>query len=305
MPSLRQLEYLIALDDLRHFRRAAERIGISQPTLSAQIKVLEEALGVQLLERGRSAVILTDVGQRVVEIARRVVADVQEIRDVAKASATAFAGIMRLGIAPTIGPYLLPHVVPGLHRAYSELKLYIREVIPRSLPGDLVEGRHDVIITPLPIARQDIETVALFREPLLVAVPADHPLSSYNELKRTDLKQQSILALEAGHQLHEQVEAICEEVGAVILFDFEGTSLDTLRQMVGMGMGLSILPGLYVNSELEKDKAVVVKTLKGRALWRTVGMAARRNSPRKVEFQRLAQHIRDAVRQNFPDFMVL
>lgn len=305
MPTLRQLEYLIAIEESRHFRRAAERIGISQPTLSAQIKALEDDLGVQLLERGRSAVIVTEAGQQIIEIAKRVTRDVQELRDIAKKSATAFSGVIRLGVPPTIGPYLLPHVVPGLHRAYSELKLYIREAIPRSLPGDLMEGRHDLIITPLPLARRDIDAVPLFREPLLVAVPADHRLASQSELDRTDLKGQSILALEAGHQLHEQVEAICEEVGATLQFDFEGTSLDTLRQMVAMGMGLSILPGLYVRSELKKDKAVVVKTLKSRAIYRTIGMASRRNSPRAGEFLRFADHIRDAVRRSFPDFLVL
>lgn len=305
MPTIRQLEYLIALDDMRHFRKAAERAGVSQPTLSAQIKSLEDTLGVQLLERGRSSVLLTDAGQRIVEIARRVTSGVQEIRDVAKRSATSFAGVIRLGVAPTIGPYLLPHVVPALHKSYSDLKLYIREAIPSALPGDLVDGRHDIIMTPLPIGRRDIETIPIFREPLLVAVPSDHSLSQHPELKRTDLRDQSILALEAGHQLHEQVEAICEEVGAAILFDFEGTSLDTLRQMVGMGMGLSILPGLYVNSKLDNESAVVLKTLRGRALSRTIGLAIRRNSSRRGEFEKLADHVREAVRRNFPDFLIL
>lgn len=305
MPTLRQLEYLIAIEESRHFRRAAERLGISQPTLSAQIKTLEARLGVALFERSRSAVILTEPGQRIAEIARRVCRDVQEIRDAAKRSATAFSGLIRLGVPPTIGPYLLPHVVPGLHRAYGELKLYIREALPRSLPGDLVEGRHDVLIITLPLARRDIEAEPLFREPLLVAIPADHALAAQPELQRAELKGQSILALEAGHQLHEQVEAIASEVGATIQFDFEGTSLDTLRQMVGMGMGLSILPGLYVRSELEKDKGVVVRPLKGRVLSRTVGMAWRRESPRAGEFRQLSEHIRQAVKRNFPDFMII
>lgn len=304
LPTLRQLEYLIAIEECRHFRRAAERLGVSQPTLSAQIKALEDRLGVTLFERSRSAVILTEAGQQILEIARRVAHDVQQIRDVAKRNATAFSGVIRLGVPPTIGPYLLPHVVPTLHRAYAALKLYIREALPRSLPGDLIEGRHDVLILPLPIDRQDIEAAPLFREPLLVALPADHKLAEQMELHRADLKGQSILALEPGHQLYEQVEAICEEVGATIQFDFEGTSLDTLRQMVGMGMGLSILPGLYVRSELEKDKGVVVRSLKGRAISRTIGIAWRRRSPREAEFLKLSDHIRMAVRRHFPDFMV-
>jgi LysR family hydrogen peroxide-inducible transcriptional activator len=304
LPSLRQLEYLITVDEMRHFRRAAQRLSVSQPTLSAQIKALEERLGVQLLERSRSSVILTDAGQQIVEIAKRITRDVQQIRDVAKRSEHAFSGVIRLGVPPTIGPYLLSHVVPRLHRTYSELKLYIREAIPTSLPSDLIEGRHDVLIVPLPLTRQDIETEALFREPLFVALPADHPLAREGELNRADLRAQSILALETGHHLHEQVEAICEEVGAQIQFDFEGTSLDTLRQMVGMGMGLSILPGLYVRSELDKDESVVVKTLKGRTLYRTIGTAWRKGSPKSAEYRQLSDYIREAVRRNFDDFHV-
>ena len=145
----------------------------------------------------------------------------------------------------------------------------------------------------------------LFREPLYLAVASDSDLASREHIERKDLRGRSIIALETGHQLREQVDAICNEFGAVLLTDFEGTSLDTIRQMVGMGMGLSFLPGLYVQSNLSKDAAVRTVELKGRALYRTIGIMWRHTSARKDEFVRLAGHIRETVKRNFPKFQLL
>lgn len=305
MPSLRQLEYLITLHGTRHFRRAAETNGVSQPTLSAQLKVLEERLGVQLVERDRSSVIFTPVGEDIVRVAKRVLRDVQEIRDVAASQRGTFGGLIRLGLPPTIGPYLLPRLLPDLHKAYPDLKLYVREETPSALPGSLTDGRHDVLITPLPVAGSEFVTIPLFREPLILAIPSDHTLANRKEIDRRDLMGQAVLTLEAGHQLHEQVEAICEEFGADLMFDYEGTSLDTLRQMVGMGMGLSFLPGLYVETALGADPTVVPRTLKGRSLSRTIGLVWRNTSARIAEFEMLASYVRDTVRRDFPDFALL
>lgn len=305
MPSLRQLEYLLAVDEQRHFRRAAAKVGVSQPTLSAQLSTLEQSLGAQLVERNRSRVLLAPVGQQIVEIARRIMRDVQEIKEVATHKLGEPGGTIRLGLPPTIGPYLLPRVIPRIHRAYPELKLYVREDVPRNLPDGLDEGKYDVVIMPVPVAAEGLESVLLFREPLYLVVPADSELAQVEQIERKALKHTSILTLETGHHLREQVESLCAEFGAELRTDFEGTSLDTVRQMVGMGMGLSFLPGLYVHTTMAKDASVKPIELKGRTLYRTIGLIWRDTSARKPEFEQLAQHIRETVRKSFTKFPIL
>lgn len=305
MPSVRQLEYLLALDEMRHFRRAAEKCGASQPTLSAQLRALENKLGVQLVERSRSRVIFTSVGEQTVTIARRILQDVRGIYELAASHDGRGGGLLRMGLAPTIGPYLLPRMVPDLHTAYPMLKLYVREDLPAALPVALEEGRHDIIVMPLPVVATDLVSIPLFREPLYLALPSDHPLADKDQIQRRDLKGTAILTLEAGHQLREQVEGLCGEVGADLQSDYEGTSLDTLREMVGMGMGLSFLPGLYVNSSLGQDTAVKVKRIAGPPIYRTIGMVWRKTSIRGSEYLELADHFRNTVRRDFPEFAVL
>jgi LysR family hydrogen peroxide-inducible transcriptional activator len=180
----------------------------------------------------------------------------------------------------------------------------MREEVPHALPARLQDGHHDVIVMPLPVQGDDLRGISLFREPLYLAVPADSRLAKLEYLERRDLKGQAILTLESGHHLREQVEAICDEFGGELLSNFEGTSLDTLRQMVGMGMGVSFLPGLYVHSVLGKDKSVKVMELKGRAMYRTIGMLWRKTSARSAEFEQLADDIRETVRRNFPNCLL-
>lgn len=302
MPSIRQIEYLVALHDARHFRRAAEHVGVSQPTLSAQLKAMEERLGGQLVERNRSGVIFTPLGERILDNARRILRDVQEIRETALSYGKEFGGTIRLGLPPTIGPYLLPRMLPHLHSAYPNLRLYVREEVPHTLPRALQDGRYDVLITPLPVRGQGLESLPLFREPLFIVMASDHPIAKKREIERADLRGQSILTLEAGHQLHEQVEAMCEEFGARLRFDYEGTSLDTLRQMVGMGTNLSFLPGLYVRSVLGRDKSVKAREIKACPNFRTIGLVWRQASALGDRYQTLADYVRDTIEREFPDF---
>ena len=305
MPSLRQLEYLVAIEEHRHFRRAAEQCGVSQPTLSAQLRTLERRLGSDLVERSHSRVIMTSFGDQIAVLARRVLSDVAEMRHLAVSEGTGIGGIVRLGLPPTIGPYLLPRMIPDLHAAYPGLKLYVREDFPKALPPALEQGRHDVLVVPLPIGRKEVDTEPVFREPLYLAMASDHPLASKRRVDRRDLQGQSILTLEAGHQPHEQVEGLCAEVGADLQSDYEGTSLDTLREMVGMGMGLSFLPGLYVGSALGQDPAIKVVTLVGAPIFRTIGLVWLKSSARAEEFRTLAEHFRKTVRREFPEFAIL
>lgn len=304
MPSLRQLEYLLALGERRHFRRAAEACGVSQPTLSAQLRSLEERLGTQLVERTPSAVVLTPVGEQIATIARRMISDAEEIRQLAAGHGQGMGGLMRIGLAPTIGPYLLPKMVPNLRKSYPSLRLYVREELPTVLPEALEAGRYDVLVVPRMRERREIESRALFREPLYLVMPADHPLARRRSLTLSALRGEAVLTLEAGYQLTEQVNRICHDVGAELLSNYEGTSLDTLSEMVGMGMGLSFLPGLYVRTYLVLNSSVAIVELKGASLFRTIEIQWRKSSARTDQFETLGNHIRETVRREFSDFTV-
>jgi LysR family hydrogen peroxide-inducible transcriptional activator len=302
MPTLRQLQYFAALGECRNYRKAAELTGVSQPTLSAQLAALEERLGCDLVEHGRSPVILTAAGEELLPMVQKVLAKVQKIRDRAAKHHRRAGGVVRLGLPASIGPYLLPHVVASLHRAYPHLRLYVREGIPEALPDGLVRGIHDLLITPIPVRGEGLSCQALFREPLFLAVPAGHSFINRSDVTLKDLADQSILTLEKGHALHEQVAALCQDCGAKLLDDYEGTSLDTLRQMTGMGLGLTFLPGLYVKSTMGADESVAIVNIKGRDLNRTIGVAWRQGSPGEETYRRIASHVRDAVRHKFPGF---
>lgn len=305
MPNLRQLEYLVALADTLHFRRAAEKANTTQPTLSEQLKALETRLGAQLVERTRSRVILTPVGHQVVDIARRMLSDAEEIRALAASGGKDMAGVLRLGLPPTIGPYLLPRIVPELHRTYPGLKLYVREDLPRSLPRALEEGRHDVVLCLLPVKGAELVSEPLFREPLHLAVGPEHRLANRCSVMRTDLKDEDVLTLGPGHQLHDVVLALCDDFGARLRIDYEGTSLDTLYEMVATGLGITFLPGLYVKAIASRSSGIKTLDIDGRTIFRTVGIVWRRSSARQASYEALARVLRRLIEREFPEFSVL
>jgi LysR family hydrogen peroxide-inducible transcriptional activator len=305
MPTIRQLRYLVALSDELHFRRAAERVNVTQPTLSMQLQELERRLDAQLIERGGKAVTLTPLGREIAARARRVLGEVEDIISLAAASRHGLHGTIRLGVPPTLGPYLLPQIVPSLHEAHPDLKLYVKEGRPDDLQEQLQAGVFDLLITPLPVKHADLEVEQIFREPLLVVTARDHPLAARESITRHDLVGQSVLAIEKGHFLHEQVRDICEEFGASMLRDYEGTSLDTLRQMVGMGVGLAFLPALYVRSEIGDRGEVAVMRLSERTLHRHIGVAWRKRSAHAAQFRELTGLIRTLVARRLPEVTVL
>jgi LysR family transcriptional regulator, hydrogen peroxide-inducible genes activator len=305
VPSIRQLEYLVALADTLHFRRAAERCNTTQPTLSEQVKALEDRLGAQLFERNRTGVLLTPIGSAATEIARRILRDANELRVIAASGDATLKGVLRVGLPATIGPYLLPHVVPILHRTYPELKLYVREEVPQTLPRTLEAGGYDIIITPLPVRGDELHTVELFREPLFLTVGADHPLASKTHIERSDLEGQEILTLGPDHQLHGVVLALCQQFGANLRLDYEGTSLDMLREMVITGLGITFMPGLYVRRELTTDTGLKVMPLRGRAIHRSIGMAWRKSSARHRSFEALAEMFRTTIQSEIGDMSSL
>lgn len=297
--TLKQLRYLVALADTGHFREAAERCGISQPSLSVQLQNLEGALGLQLVERGRSGVFFTPAGREIAERGRNIMMGVQDIVDFSETARHGVAGTIRLGVKPTLGPYLLPNVVKTLHRQHPGLKLYVRESAPHDLEQELAQGVHDVILAQLPVTQSGLATERLFREPIYLAVAADHPLARRKEVSTGDLKGLPVLSLAPDYHLHDQVHALCEDFGASLVRDYEGTSLDALRQMVGMDMGATFVPALYAASEIARGTDVVALPLKGRAISRSIGLAWRKGASRAAAYVDIATVIRDIARQEF------
>lgn len=301
MTTLKQLRYLVALSETRHFRRAAENCGVTQPTLSNQIKELENDLGVQLFERGRrNQVLITPIGREIVDHARTALRVVSDIADLGKHGREWFNNTVKFGALPTVGPYLLPRLLPEVHIHYPNLKLYVREGLPSVLLDGLSHGEIDLLLFALPVAQADLVATRLFREHLWVVMPREHPLAAKSKIERSDLSDQTILALEPGHRLYEQVLEICRDIGAEISHDFEGTSLDTLRLMVGTGLGISLMPTLYVLSEVEKDPLVVARQFRFRPPTRTIGLVWRRQSARGREYQMVANLFRKILRSTAP-----
>ena len=304
MTTLKQLSYLVALSQELHFRRAAERMNVTQPTLSSQIQELEKRLNAPLVERGSSQVTLTPLGREIAKRAHYVLSDVQDIEDLAASSQHGFHGTIRVGVPPTLGPYLLPHIVPQLHTSYPKLKLYVQEGKPRDLQLELQSGALDLVISPLPIGSSDLHVERVFREPLQIVSAPDHSLATKSRIERTDLEGQQVLAMERGHHLHDQVVQLCEDFNAILLRDYEGTSLDTLRHMVGMGVGLAFLPALYVRSEIGSRGEIAVLELKNSNLFRQVGLMWRKKSVHASLFTDIANMIREIAKANLPEISV-
>lgn len=293
MPTLRQLEYFLAVAELRHFGRAAQSCNISQPTLSHQLRKLEERLGTVLIDRGSSMPELTPAGREIAERAKRVMLEIRDIRGLATRSRNQLAGIVRFGITPTLGPYLMPAIIAALHAEQPDLRLYIREGIPADQARDLVEGRLDMLVGPQPIAGEDLEILPLFNEPLSVVGPPHHALAGKARLACADLAGTRFLTLDHRHHFHQLVRAACAQFGAEILHDYEGTSLDSIHQMVGSGVGLAILPELYLRSEVGGEAMVVRLPVSDWSTSRQIAAAWRTRSANAHDYRALAMRIKD------------
>ncbi len=280
--NLRDLGYLVALADTRHFGRAAERSHVSQPTLSAQIRKLEEYLGVQLIERQPRRIALTDVGERVVERARRVLRDTAEMVEVARLSRDPLAGRLRVGLIPTVGPYLLPLVTARLRKSLPRLQLLLFEYQTEPLLARLRDGELDLGILALGVETAGLETRALFEEPFNVALPAAHALASRTTLRPEDLAGETLLLLEDGHCLREQALEVCGRVDVRETQDFRGTSLETLRQMVAAGLGVTLLPELATRGPFAGGRSIAIRPFARPVPRRTIGATWRRSSTRRA-----------------------
>jgi LysR family hydrogen peroxide-inducible transcriptional activator len=277
--TLRDLEYLVALAETRHFGRAAERCHVSQPTLSAQLRKLEDSLGVALVERRPRRVALTAAGVAVVERARRMLRDAEDIQALARSSQDPLAGQLRVGFIPTLGPYLLPRIAPRIARALPKLQLMLYEYQTAPLVERTVGGELDLAILALPADTKGLATRSMFAEAFLVAMPERHRLTAKKRVKPGELAGEKLLLLEEGHCLRDQALEVCERAGTEEQ-DFRATSLETLRQMVAAGLGITLLPRLAAEGPFASARGLVVRPFAPPAPNRVIGAAWRRSTSR-------------------------
>jgi LysR family hydrogen peroxide-inducible transcriptional activator len=289
--NLRDLRYLLALADHRHFGRAAEACHVSQPTLSTQIRKLEEELGVTLVERAPRKVMLTDAGAEIAQRARTVIAEVEQMREIARCAHDPESGTLRLGLFPTLGPYLLPHVVGPLRARYPKLELLLVEEKTDALLARLREGRIDAAVLALPVDDEGLEHAALFDEPFLLAVPEGHRLAARGRrpLTMASLRSEHLLLLEDGHCMREQALDVCQLAGAGEKDGFRATSLETLRQMVAAGVGMTLLPVLAVKPPVPPQPNLHLLPFASPAPKRRIALFWRRSSARAGFLRGLAK----------------
>jgi len=299
------MSYFVSVADSGSFRRAADLLEITQPTLTAQIASLEERLGLLLFERSRTGTTLSPVGRELLPRARRVLEESRGFHDLASSLGREGAGTFRLGVTPTLGPYLLPTILPTIHAEFPDLKFYVREAAPTDLEEDLKSARHDLILTTLPITSRELVVAPLFREPLKLAIAREHRLANKKRINRMDLHGEEVLTIDEHHLLHRQIADICERFGAYVRRDYEGTSLDTLRQMVVMGMGLAFLPSLYVKSEIPAQDVLRITDIAGANVYRNHALAWRPNSSGRALFRDIANRIRSIAANELSDHVSL
>ena len=296
--TLKQLRYLVAVADERHFGRAAAACNISQPSLSAQIQTLEEVLGVKAFERTKRRVMLTPTGETLVARARRVLSEAEAFVALARQSAPPLTGPFRLGAIPTLAPYLLPRVMPGLRAAFPDLRLYLREDLTDHLLDRLDRGVLDAVLIALPAGRPELSERPLYDEPFLLATPPDHALAGREPVRRSDLAGHQLLLLEDGHCLRDQALEFCSLAGDMEEERFGASSLETLREMVAGRIGITLIPELFAASS-GSDSAIALMRFADPPPCRRIGLAWRRSSARETDIAQLgdflAAHLPDDV----------
>lgn len=276
--NLRALKYFVKLAELKHFSRAAEACFVSQPTLSTQIRKLEEELGVQLVERAPRKVKVTPVGEEIAARARHVLRDVEQIHATARRSRDPETGTLRLGLFPTLAPYLLPHVVPAIRKRFPELRLELSEEKTADILSLLENGDLDAALLALPIEDDSLRSLPLFREPFMMAMPDGHPLAKKRAISTADLKGEELLLLEDGHCLRDHALDVCSLTGARERVDFHATSMETLRQMVAADVGVTLMPALAVAPPIAPTRNMTLRPFADPAPHRTIALVWRKSS---------------------------
>jgi len=284
--TLNELRYIVAVARERHFGRAAEACFISQPTLSVAVKKLEEELGVSLFERRKGEVSVTPIGEQIVTQAQRVLEEASSIRQIARQGQDQLDGPLRFGVIYTIGPYLLPHLIPTLAEQAPRMPLVIEENYTASLAEKLKRGELDVIVISLPFEEPGILTMPLYREPFVLLLPSSHPLNQKPEFEIADLKSEDVLLLGAGHCFRDQVLEVCPDCLHRSTADgrptqtLEGGSLETIRYMVASGLGVTILPCSAAGAERFSERLLNIRRFEHESPSRTVALAWRKSFPR-------------------------
>ncbi len=290
--NLRDLQYLVTTAEQLHFGKAAEICHVSQPTLSMQLRKMEDTLGVQLFERSNKHVMLTQAGMQITQRARKVLEEVREIHQTAQMYRDPLAGDMRMGVFPTLAPYLLPLLVPQLKRVFPKLNLLLVEEKTPDILQQLEAGRLDCALLAMPAGGEELESALLFKEPFYLAVPIKHVLAGRKRVGVNDLKGQAMLLLDEGHCLREQALEVCHTIGIGEAQNFRATSLETLRQMVAAGNAVTLIPKLAIHTG---DPLVRYIPFENPAPSRTIGMYWRRTNARGILFRKMAEVIKTAT----------
>ncbi|QGZ50723.1 LysR family transcriptional regulator [Streptomyces sp. QHH-9511] len=298
-PSLAQLRAFAAVAEYLHFRDAAASIGMSQPALSGAVSALEEALGVQLLERTTRKVLLSPAGERLAVRTRAVLETVSELMEEAEAAQAPFTGVLRLGVIPTVAPYLLPTVLRLVHQCYPELDLQVHEEQTSSLLEGLAAGRLDLLLLAVPLGVPGVTELPLFDEDFVLVTPQGHPLAGRDDIPREALKELKLLLLDEGHCLRDQALDICREAGRTEGAPVTTTAagLSTLVQLVAGGLGVTLLPRTAVKVETARNTALFTGRFTAPAPSRRVALAMRTGAARQAEFEELAQALRGAMKR--------
>ena len=295
LPSPQQLRYLIALAETRHFGRAALACAVTQSTLSAGILTLERQLDALILDRTAGKhVVFTPLGLELVERARNAMSALAAMAEAVDAARAPMSGPLRLGVIPTIGPFLLPRLMPAVREAFPRLRPWLREDTTARLVDRLAASRLDVLLLALPCDCGSADTMTLARDEFLVALPPNHPLAAMEAIPPAALTTERLLLLEEGHCLREQALAVCGLLAGErgeAADSFAATSLHTLVQMVASGLGLTLLPRLAVCGDVLAGTELVLRPVAGAGAWRTLGLAWRPNAPRAAEYRALGARL--------------
>jgi LysR family hydrogen peroxide-inducible transcriptional activator len=287
--NLRALKYFVTLAELKHFSRAAEACFVSQPTLSTQIRKLEDELGVQLVERAPRKVQLTAAGEEIAARARIVLRDVEQIYATARRARDPEKGTLRLGLFPTLAPYLLPHVVPVIRERFPQLRLELAEEKTPDILDMLDSGKLDAALIALPVESDQLEHIELFQEPFLIALPDSHPLAAKTVIETHDLEGAELLLLEDGHCLRDHALEVCSMSGARERVDFHATSMETLRQMVAADVGVTLIPALAAAPPIAPTRNVTLRPFRQPAPHRTIALVWRKSAPLRPLMESLAE----------------
>jgi LysR family hydrogen peroxide-inducible transcriptional activator len=292
-PTLKQLKYLCAVAEHQHFGHAAKSCHVSQSTLSAGIVELEETLGATLVERNHRNVLLTTIGIDVVERATEILVSVDELMALCAAAGKPFHGKMRLGVIPTIAPFLLPNLLTRLREAHPEFQLFIREDLSQHLVDGLQAGELDVLLLALPFAADNVEVMPLLDDPFFLASRPDHPLAASKKLCTRDLSGEELLLLEDGHCLRDHALEACRLQENQITVPYQATSLSTIVQMVANGIGVTLLPKMAVDAGITRGTDLVVHPFAKEDVTRSIGLMWRKKTPRQHEFRLLGEFMQD------------